>query len=522
MRYFVSFLINIVCGVASAHAGSGFAGLERGPYGVGSRVIQAYDHSRSFRGRIDLISGASDEGERARPMQMLLWYPARTTGKPLTYQDYMRTEATDEVFDQPAERITALMRHRWRNASASVGTAQARRLFDQPMWAERDAAALPGKFPVLVYAPGVGGAAHESADMFEYLASHGYIVLASRSMGTFTREMNTDQEGIDTQVRDLQFLISHAHTLSQADTAHIAAIGWSWGGMANVFAAARDSRITALVSLDGTRDPEFTRTIPRARVALPWLYISRRTDTISDLNRQGIDTSFSLLNELKHADIYEVIMTPMKHTDFSSSALRFAETRHFDEYSRAEVETAYRWVSRYVLEFLNGHLKQSASGIAFLQAAPKMHGAPAHTIRIRHTPAEAAPASRAAFAAALADRGFDHAPAIYRKMVERDPSFRLSERDINLWGYQLLLRENRPRDAISMFKFGLDLNGDSANLFDSLGEAYEANREPELAIRSYRRSLELNPRNSHAVSRLGALAPDTAAGTAAGTGLPGH
>ena len=73
-----------------------------------------------------------------------------------------------------------------------------------------------------------------------------------------------------------------------------------------------------------------------------------------------------------------------------------------------------------------------------------------------------------------------------------------------------------------MFKFGLDLNGDSANLFDSLGEAYEANREPELAIRSYRRSLELNPRNSHAVSRLGALAPDTAAGTAAGTGLPGH
>lgn len=506
MRWLIALLINIACMSASlAEASSGFAGLTPGPYRVGFRVVQQYDYSRSFHGNTDLVSGMPNEGERARPMQTLIWYPAEADGKAITYQDYMRTESTDEVFGQSAGRIANFMAYQLQKASANVGIQQARRLIEQPMWARRDASPCQGKFPVIVYGAGGGGAAHESADMFEYLASHGYIVIASRNMGTSTRALNVGPDDVESQVRDLEFLIAYAHGLPQADMAHVAAMGWSWGGMTNVFAAARDSRIAALVSLDGTRDPEFTKAIPRTRVTVPWLYISRRPDTITDLNRMGIETSFSLLNELRHANVYEVVMDPLQHVDFSAAVLRFAPPGHFDDYSRQEVETAYRWVARYVLEFLNAYLKQDRAGTAFLDAAPAANGAPPHTIRIRHTAAQPLPPSRAEFAATLAKRGFEHALDVYKDMRRRDASFQLTERDINLWGYQLLLRDDNPRDAIHMFKFGIALAGSSANLFDSLGEAYELSRKPALALQSYRRSLELDPDNAHAAARLEAL-----------------
>ena len=40
------------------------------------------------------------------------------------------------------------------------------------------------------------------------------------------------------------------------------------------------------------------------------------------------------------------------------------------------------------------------------------------------------------------------------------------------------------------------------NTFDSLAEAYLAAGERELAVRNYRRSLELNPQNTNATAAL--------------------
>ena len=97
--------------------------------------------------------------------------------------------------------------------------------------------------------------------------------------------------------------------------------------MSNVFAAAADNRISAIISLDGTREPELTKSISPARVTIPWLYISRKLATISELNRRGIETSFSLLNALTHANVYQIVMHPMEHIDFSSAILRFRRER---------------------------------------------------------------------------------------------------------------------------------------------------------------------------------------------------
>jgi hypothetical protein len=501
-------LVLLLAAVSGVRAEAGFAGLQPGPHAVGFRVVQQYDYTRTYKGRVDLVTGAPSVGERARPIQTLVWYPAQKGGAPVSYEDYARTAITDEEFGRSDSQVATLMAGSLKDLASRVGPAQARATFGQRMWAMRGADLQAGKFPVVIYAPGGGGPAHEAADLGEYLASHGYIVIASRNLGTRSRSMNFDAEGADSQANDISFLISYAQTLPQADMARVAAAGWSWGGMANVFAASRDSRIAALVSFDGTREPELTKRISPYKVALPWLYLQRGPETVAELNAKGIETSFSLLNELKYANIYQVVMYPMLHNDFSSAAIRMQGPSWFAEYSRAEVEQAYHWTARYTLEFLNAYLKGDAAGVAFLARKPAANGMAPHAARITHKPAQPAAAlpTRAGFAAALAQQGFDQAPRIYRELRKRDSAFVLPEHEVDAWGSALMARDKGLADAFAMFRFGIELYPDSAVLFDSLGEAQENQHDLPAAIASYRRALELNPKHGHAAGRLAALA----------------
>lgn len=76
--------------------------------------------------------------------------------------------------------------------------------------------------------------------------------------------------------------------------------------------------------------------------------------------------------------------------------------------------------------------------------------------------------------------------------------------DLNAWGYRLLARQ-QTRQAVAVLGLAVQLYPDSANGHDSLAEAYEADGATAQAIAHYRRSLELDPGNAHAVARLQGL-----------------
>ncbi|KAB8066869.1 serine hydrolase domain-containing protein [Janthinobacterium violaceinigrum] len=82
-----------------------------------------------------------------------------------------------------------------------------------------------------------------------------------------------------------------------------------------------------------------------------------------------------------------------------------------------------------------------------------------------------------------------------------------SEDDLNAWGYRLLGRQ-QPTQAVAVFALGVQLYPQGANGHDSLAEAYEAGGAKALAVTHYRRSLELDPGNTHATERLRVLAAD--------------
>ncbi|NGZ83937.1 serine hydrolase domain-containing protein [Duganella aceris] len=81
-----------------------------------------------------------------------------------------------------------------------------------------------------------------------------------------------------------------------------------------------------------------------------------------------------------------------------------------------------------------------------------------------------------------------------------------SQNDLNSWGYRLLARHEN-KAAVVVLDLAARLYPDNANAHDSLAEAHEADHATALAIRHYRRSLELNPQNRNAAERLNILAP---------------
>jgi len=72
---------------------------------------------------------------------------------------------------------------------------------------------------------------------------------------------------------------------------------------------------------------------------------------------------------------------------------------------------------------------------------------------------------------------------------------------LNKVGYDLMSRK-QVQKAIEVFKFAVSEAPENANLYDSLGEAYFIAKDYERARESYRKSLELNPKNDNAKKTL--------------------
>ncbi len=80
-------------------------------------------------------------------------------------------------------------------------------------------------------------------------------------------------------------------------------------------------------------------------------------------------------------------------------------------------------------------------------------------------------------------------------------SFIFNEDELNSLAYQMI-KEDKLGEAVTLFKLNVEEYPESANAYDSLGEAYMITGQKELAIKNYTKSLELNPDNTNATEML--------------------
>jgi tetratricopeptide (TPR) repeat protein len=452
---------------------------DAGPYRVGFHVRQQYDRARVYQHPRNPVTAQATSGDRSRPLQTLIWYPAIGTGGAMIYRDYVTTVATEEEFSRMPDQV-----RRATDALVDPRGPQVQRELLSPVRALRDAPERPGKFPVVIYAPSNSAYAIENADLCEYLASHGYIVIATPSLGPRAHAMTADLEGAEAQAADIGFLVGYAHTLPQADAHRIAVVGHSWGSLASVLAAARDDRIRALVTLDGSLraandyvngGPRAARYVTPERLGIPLLYMTRLQD-------EG-----------------------PSHLDFSSWAQHMAPDAAFAGRSRAQVAQTYGAMARMVERFLDARVKNDATARRQLDDALAANRPPPGFVSFALRRAAGAPPTLDTFLEQLGQQGFDHIAAIYDRLHAQNPDLALDPLQTHDWGMKLL-REHRPADAMQVFRLGVKLYPERFDfLYDGLGQAYEAAGERDAAIANYRQALALEPGQLHARERLGAL-----------------
>lgn len=468
----------------------------RGPHAVGLKVINQFDFSRAYLPGIDEL-GKPIQGERSRPMQTLIWYPAqKPQGKFMTVGDYVQLIADEQAYEASARMETETSTKKDLASILAISTL-----------AVKDAPVQAGHYPVIIYAPSFGAESWENAPLCEFIASHGYVVLASASEGTTMRTMEGGLTGANTQARDVAFLIAYAQTLPEADLSAIGVAAYSFGGFANLFSAARDSRIKAQVAIDGTfrYAPGLVKQagdVHPEQMTIPLLFIggSQRPDPEGDL--KGAAGSDNVLYEWKHGPVIAARMLHMNHQKFAS--IEHPHSAGVDSREQ-QVLVGWEWIARYVLEFLDGNLKHEAAALAFLERTPEENGVPPATMSMSYRPAKGEAPSIEGFRAELGRRGFEHAGEIYTEMHSENPGFQLEESiELNTWVYWLI-GQNHQKEALGLLKAYLLACPNSREVYYLFGQAYEKAGQHASAIESYERALKIEPNFAPAQQKLETL-----------------
>ncbi|MFF9484864.1 alpha/beta hydrolase family protein [Streptomyces sp. NPDC014676] len=242
-----------------------------GHFAVGTRVTQWTDPNRPE-------TATADPHDR-RTLVVQLWYPARKSPAGTQRARYVgRTEREARTVSDALARYAGLPGF----LVDGVPRARTHAVFNAPV------ADKGGRFPVVLFSPGLGGVRTQNTAWAEELASHGYVVAAldhpydsaavvladGRTVNTEIVSTGDDDEDNERAVEttgiraaDLSFVLTQLGRPDQGgiagplagrlDTGRAAVTGHSLGGAAALQAARQDRRFDAVINLDGyPRDPD--------------------------------------------------------------------------------------------------------------------------------------------------------------------------------------------------------------------------------------------------------------------------
>jgi len=93
-------------------------------------------------------------------------------------------------------------------------------------------------------------AASTQAFLCEYLASHGFVVATSPLVGTHSPLVKIDVTDLETQVRDLEFVVAQARELPFVSQEQLGLLGFDMGGMSCLILAMRNPDVDAFASME--------------------------------------------------------------------------------------------------------------------------------------------------------------------------------------------------------------------------------------------------------------------------------
>ena len=218
-------------------------------YKAGFKTIHTVDKSRIYKPNTD-----TTDYLHYRPIDIDVWYPADSseTDTVLTVHNLLG------LLEQRANYYTAS------NAGNGIAAQIAQlfcdgfkcsdstRLLGFKTNSLKNAAAVNGKFPLIIYLTAFNGMSYENFALFEALAKKGFVVVSISSIGRYPGDMTMKKQDLMEQVNDAVASINTLKQNPNIDFTKIGIVGYSWGGLAGAVLAGKIPGVSCIVSLEGS------------------------------------------------------------------------------------------------------------------------------------------------------------------------------------------------------------------------------------------------------------------------------
>lgn len=457
--------------------------LAPGAFEAGFRVLREHDLARQWA----IEATASSSG---RPLRVSVWYPARTGGSPLTYEAYVRPPG-ESPYRGLEEQLASAHLQALGNVLLLPGDVE--RLLATSIGARDAPPPAPGEHPVVLYSSGLNESwQHAGFLLAEYLASHGYVVVTVPQLPTSDEEelLGLDPRDLETQMRDLEeALVAVWAAFPYASRQRRALVGHSMGGVAALLLGMRHPAADAVIGLDASYG---TKGLARTARESTWFAPRRYRQPLLDLRRANPDGDRQVLGELHFAPRYQAVFPRAQHADFTTFPMVAAlfPTR-IEGRTVEDALAAQREVVQLSLAFLDSFVRQDPVARATLdRRAP----GPTHSWeRLAGLPS--LPSERE-FGLLIERRGYEVARELLRSLAGSLPRELpvVQEGTMLQVGYGYLAR-GRTDLALQTFRLAAEAHPTSANVWDSVAEAYLAAGDEEGARQACAEVLRLLPRD---------------------------
>jgi dienelactone hydrolase len=465
-------------------------GLQPGPYQVGFRTIEQYDRTRTYRAKLDYFGNPLD-GERSRPLQICIWYPAAKSDEaPMVYGEY------DFPYPEESEFFDYISRLQGREVNflhfvTQGNTGLVLDFNSLVMNAVRNAPEVEGKFPLLIYCPNIQGGYSDNALLCEYLASNGYIVATAPALGARDVNVMLNSGDLEAQIEDKQVVFAVMKQQPNVDLGKIGIFGAGVGGLQALLLPMRNSDIDAAVSLNGTfLDPAREAFVKSA----PYFSFANLTRPFMNIYTDDREKpNLTLVDSLRYADRYNVelaMTSPIPCESYRVFLSSLPEMK--SSVSDAELK-GYSLLCDYVSNYFNAKLNKNDVSMKYLATAP-----PDQSAVISYTEGMDVPPTRAEFLTIIRQQGVPEAAKLYEQFRAEDPGNVLfDEATFNILGYQLMGQGDVP-GALEIFRMNAEAYPNSCNVWDSYTDGLTAAGENDRALETIRKAMEVMPTDSAA------------------------
>ena len=332
--------------------------LVYGPYQVGFESYKCYDNSRSYLLGEDTIS---------RPQLIHFWFPSqeKIEGHALNFKHYIDLIAQREDYNRSTEEINNqsfwYVKGYSDHAKSNFGldtSLHAQSLLDSPVYAKSGLSMRKNKaeFPLLIYAPSNGKASVQSHMLYEYLASHGFMILSVASAGPTSIHRESLDESTMAQVRDMEFILKYCEDSLDMKYTKLGLFGFSSGGNASAIFQMKNEGVDAILSLDGGQEYSAYMTLYHMQ---EFDLDKMNTSYCSVVNNYENYSIYPLYNSIESSEKYLFRMPYLNHNGFVSY------WQYFDSCSpdsvKSETIISFDYLSEFSLGFFSKYLKSDPS-----------------------------------------------------------------------------------------------------------------------------------------------------------------